>query len=651
MEFFQLFPLPVPYLGVTLTIAVVSTALFVGALALSFFATPQANSSLQPTSLDEFGITLTKEGTPVPLLYGINRVPGNIIFYGNLSTKEVFAKAGGGKGSGGSEKQLVGYEYRLDVWQTIGLGKLELVDTYVNDEIKTVDAADIVFDDGTQNTFPDFGQKTRQLEGISHIAFTQFFLGENSQSLPTVHYVVKRILDTGLTNQNMTHGNNPAAVIYDLFQRRGLVVTEFDFTSFENADTYFFNRDIAISMIIDQLTDTKDIVNRIMKVIPIVVYVDNLDRIAVRVLDENDSADWTLVDGDHKDLQIDIQTYSLLDNDFTAKYKDMDQDFSERVVAADNPAVESLAGRRKTRGLDFTIIRKSETASNMVFDQMKKLTFPRKRLTFVSNLKLIDAIPGQVIDFSDTDLAISNLFLRIDKITKPAIGGQDIRVEATEMIEKLFNTEFAILNFSSPSGIGEILPNVVADDIFEFPYTEDEQFTQNIVAIMERTFGVETAFDVAFSPTRDLPVEFQFKQRLTSYSQTGTLDEDYNFTNFIDDSEDGLIYSPNVTFYPEFDPIEFIRSLSQFDRFLLIGKQGHSEIMTFGQIEPEGVASFKIKNIQRGMFGSRVKKTYPAGTTISLFNVLNNFLNFQISNGSILQFQGVFNRCQHSQRT
>ena len=73
-----------------------------------FKKTPKG-PTMQPATLDSFGISKAEEGSVVLWHLGRIRTPGNVIWYGNLKTVEHKEKAEGGKGGGGSKSQVVGY--------------------------------------------------------------------------------------------------------------------------------------------------------------------------------------------------------------------------------------------------------------------------------------------------------------------------------------------------------------------------------------------------------------------------------------------------------------------------------------------------------------------------------------------------------------
>lgn len=637
--------------GISLVVGVITVAAFAGAAAFAFLQKPPQQDQAQPQAVDSFGITQAKENTVVPLLYGLNRVPGNILFYGNLETKEIYQKVKSGKGGGGSSKQLVGYEYRLDVWQSIGqtspgASYIELLATYVDDELSEPEASEEIYNNGTTNDFPDFSNTAGKLPNVAHIGYRKLFLGENRTQLQVIHFVTRTVLATGLPNENTSEGNNPAAVIYDLLLlSKKVKPNQIDWDSFVTAANYWHSVGYTCSMKQDKIDDVYEVINRILVVFPGVLYPNGEDKLVLKAFDPTEAASWVIGHQDHKNISFKRQAYPNLPNDFGAKYQDKDLDYSERHVGASNDAVVELTGERKIANYDFSLVRTSATASRLIDERMKKESYPRAFLTFSTNLDFLGVNPGDVIDYSNDRLGIVSMFIRVNSVTKPAIGSNEVKIEAEQMVERLFDNVFVDTFESVSSGIGELLPAVEIRDVLEIPYNNITGFQRRIFCIVERLNGFETGFDIGYSPTRTptapaTELEYTTLQRFLSFSLRGELTEDYNFSTFFDNSVLGLEFQPDITYYPEFDNEQLDASYINNTRYILIG----SELMTFATITPLGGGEFRINGLKRGVFGSRVRTNYPTGTKIIIFNVLDNVFdeNIKLANFSKIQATGLF---------
>ena len=88
---------------------------------------------------------------------------------------------GGKGGKKKKQKVLQGYHYRMDVWQGIGMGPLELVGVYQDDRLLTeqggaISCAEQVWNNGTGAFYPaQAGPYASRLPGVSHVWLRQFY--------------------------------------------------------------------------------------------------------------------------------------------------------------------------------------------------------------------------------------------------------------------------------------------------------------------------------------------------------------------------------------------------------------------------------------------------------------------------------------------
>ena len=116
-------------MGVGLIIAAVTIGATVATTLFAKGPRSTKGADMAPANLDAFRLTTAEEGTVIPRVFGTVRLPGNLLYYGNLSSEPEYEETTvGGKGSKKKkQKVLQGYHYRMDVWQGIGMGPLELV--------------------------------------------------------------------------------------------------------------------------------------------------------------------------------------------------------------------------------------------------------------------------------------------------------------------------------------------------------------------------------------------------------------------------------------------------------------------------------------------------------------------------------------------
>ena len=164
-------------MGVGLIIAAVTIGATVATALFAKGPRSMKGADMAPANLDAFRLTTAEEGTVIPRVFGTVRLPGNLLYYGNLSSEPEYEEtAVGGKG-GKKKKQKVlqGYHYRMDVWRGIGMGPLELVGVYQDDRLLTeqggaIPCAEQVWNDGTGAFYPaQAGPYASRLPGVAHV--------------------------------------------------------------------------------------------------------------------------------------------------------------------------------------------------------------------------------------------------------------------------------------------------------------------------------------------------------------------------------------------------------------------------------------------------------------------------------------------------
>ena len=97
-------------------------------------------------------------------------------------------------------------------------------------------------------------------------------------------------------------------------------------------------------MIFNQIQKTSDILRRVLKYVDGVLYVTTEGRWALRALNPGDSYTKEVTQEAYTEFKFNRKTWSQVYNRFHATFIDEDENFSQRVVIADNPAAMRLAG-------------------------------------------------------------------------------------------------------------------------------------------------------------------------------------------------------------------------------------------------------------------------------------------------------------------
>jgi hypothetical protein len=321
--------------------------------------------NMDPSTLGDFNITTADEGTAFPLVMGRRKVTGNILWYGNLLPVPVIEEVDTGKDT---QSVIVGYKYYLDVWVSLGQGTLTIKKTWIQEIEDDPTYSGMVFNSGNGSTVESHadmptatdangltyctlpGIYANAMKGCAHVFYKGLFLGENTLMVPTIHYLVERLLDpdSPLVYPDLADGVNPASAIYVLLEKGGAKIEDYDLPSFNAASTYWYQKGYGINPIFRGKIKTRDAAGSILSVVGGAFAQGEDGKFYLHAFDEDDASVAT-IDYDNGDLEtfhFERVMYDQLYTDYIGTYIDKDQDYTKRTVRAYNSALAQILGRR-----------------------------------------------------------------------------------------------------------------------------------------------------------------------------------------------------------------------------------------------------------------------------------------------------------------
>lgn len=576
-------------------IALASAALYI---ALQSVTQPE-QTEMEPNSLDSFSVTKAQEGTVVPYVVGENRITGNFLWYGNLITEKVTEWVEtGGKGGGGGGRQEVtkGYNYYMDMWQGICLGPGVVVDAiYVND---TKRGAFGSLNDGGGSFFPTAVglTKTSRLSGVAHCWFDRYFLGFNVSQVPTFHYIVNRSITEFPYSQylSVAHGQNPAAIVWDILIRGGASAADMNASTFEDAAEYWYNKGYGLSFNFYKQQKIKEHIRRVLAYVDGAFYIDGDDKFNLVAFKETDTYDVIVPEEDFQEFNFSRRSWDDVASDYRGNYIDRDQDFTKRSLRSQNVAVAMIAGRSDPVSIDLTGFTDVTAASKRLFEIMKKMSYPEATITCKLPTKYIEYNVGQIIRFSYSDYGIVSADFRI--VSKSISGIEDnwVGFQLTEMVDGLFDDNYDIgSDVSWENPVYEPQP-VVHQRVIELPYNSFGLENPTHLILMQRE-GSETGATLTVSQSG---TDYTIKADITTWSQHGTLAALYAKNTITIDDDIGPLISLSHREDPVFETIDR-SALFTTPRLLII----NDEIMCFQTVAYEG-DNLRLKGVIRGLFNT-----------------------------------------------
>lgn len=599
-------------MGYELAIALIVGVILYAAMYYYYGSGDTEMDEMNPAGIDEFQMTQSNEGTSVTLVYGRKRTNGNVLWYGNLETEPVWS---GGGGSDDPDPVIVGYKYYLDVWQAVCLGPADLISYYVdNDDEVGITATSEVWNDGTTGTFPtEPGQYAAPLEGIAHIFWNRWLVGENRTRLPTVHFIVERFpTGTGLTYVEETNGCNPAVIIYDLLLRAGAVHADIHQASFAAANIYWHNQGYGLNISFSKQMTCRAAVAKVLKYIGGVFSLTSENEFYLKALDPSEAKVATITTKEFLSFSFARKSWTDTKNDFRANFVDETQDYTKRTVALRNMANMWLTGQKKLTSIDLTGFRNVDTVSKRLWEVMKTQSYPAAEFDFMTNLKYAARNVGDVVELVNEDYGITSAYVRIMAKDVKEYDQNKVGFKATQVVERLFDTNYIDAGnvlWTKPDLTLAAIPSA-KQRVYELPWMNSTLAAgPTYLMLAERPHLWETSFVVIISFTGS---DYNTLQVAHRWAQYGLLSETYIATTLDIDDDIGILYTPSKE-DPSFDTITRTDLFAK-TRLALV----EDELMAFQTVTPEGGTDIRLTGVIRGLFNTDVVQ-HNSGVPIWLF--------------------------------
>jgi hypothetical protein len=594
--------------------AYIGYALLAASVAYTFYMLSRGAAQpddMKPSSMDDFNITTADEGSKVPLQYGIRKITGNLLYYGRLRTEKIEEEVGSGKNK---QKVTIGYKYFLDVWLSLGHGPLTILDYYINEdkvdgddtvlEYKTMTFSNGVVGNGVE--VPDrCGEAGLTEPGVAWIYFERLLIGENTNSIPTIHFVTERI-PTGIPLTNIEVGDggvNPASICYDLLLRSGGGPGDINTASFLTASTYWYNKGYGMHVVFKQNIKCRDAIKKVLSTVGGSISQDSQGKFYLIAFDEADASVATLdFDlGEIRELNFQRPMWDVLYVDFVGSYLDRTQDFSKRTVKAYNPALHRILGRRPEQAVDLTCFADLSVASKRIWDIMKENTYPAAQISCEVPIKYCELLVGQVVTINYSRFGISNADFRVTSKDVKNLEDNFLKLELRQMTEKLYDQSWATAGGSSWTVPNYTPGSLVAAAVWQMPFnhfTGTGDYDRGFYAVLAaRSKESDTGFLLSYSPGGG---SYTYVSG-GNFSLTGTLTVGYNIdSKDFDDVKEFTFWPPN-NFGPEFENISLAQAAAG-ERLLLI----NNELMGFANITYNENGTITLTNIFRGMCGTNM---------------------------------------------
>ena len=620
-----------------------ATAIFavvvVAALAYAYFSLKNLapeQEHMKPEGMDAFRVTYNQEGMPIPLTWGIVRVPGNLLWYGNLRTEEITERVDTGKDH---EHITVGYKYYIDHWQAVCMGPAFILKIFVDNKpweddgvvspgvynwygtyytgqnlysptiwynveanAKQFDwsCGNILANDAVVTEMQDqIGEYANRLQGVAFAWFNNFLAGENRTFLPTIHYIVEKYSEVPLTYANMSKGCNPAAIIWEILVRAGVDPNEFDFASFQAAANYWYSKGYGLNMAMNSQTTAREAIQKVFNYVDGGLYINEDDEFVLKAYTESDTSVVTINTEEFKSFTFERPSWDDVYSDFRGEYTDEDREYSKRALRVINSAVRGLTGYLRQMTVNLSAFRDVTTASKRLWEIARKQSYPASTVQFSVGLKHLHRNIGDVITINNTDYGIVDAEFRIVSKDMKEIDENEVGFTAVQFLEGM------ILDTYVPAGDPHWeRPDYYTKaaqyaEFFELPYNPLYGRQLAWLALVQRQ-SVETGYLIRYS------INDSDYYTLGSYDQWSVrcnLEVAYPATTDDIDDDAGLILEPDYR-----EEAELFLNQSRSDLFIIyqVAIAGN-EIMAFQYYQPYGSTGLRLTGVIRGLWNTPVE--------------------------------------------
>lgn len=466
---------------------------------------PPRQENAKPRSLGEFQFPTASEERCVPILWGTCDLKGpNVIDAGDLRTEKLYTKVSGGMFRG-SKKVTVGFRYfvgmdlllcygpvdritRLEISNKVAFsGSVDMAASGDSGTALVINQPDLLGGKekggGVVGTFRLYkGSPSQQrnsymvsamgggdpdnIPGYVDIAHAVFEQGEIGESADLGNYVfrVSRFpnnLSLG-SNRHIVAGTadngdaNPAEVLYEILTAAhwGLELdpSYFNVSDFQDVGITCYDEGLGISQLVTSQTSALELIQGVLGLIDGVLYETTDGKFRLKLI----RADYDVEDLDVFDETnvLTIESFSRMswketDNHFSAGYTDRNKDFISTTAPAQDLANVRTQGQESRLDQQFVGLATATAAAAVAQRELRQRSFPFAKVTLITNRDGQALRPGDVFLWSNAQLGISQMVLRVLAVEPGSMSQQKVKLTC---VQDIFGLAEEIYAAPQPTG-------------------------------------------------------------------------------------------------------------------------------------------------------------------------------------------------------
>ena len=389
--------------------------------------------------------------------------------------------------------------------------------------------------------------------GVTTLFLTDFNLGLNIRTIPSFNFVVQSVFKRSTDwypqraeiprDGDIPAGSmNPAHIIYHTLTNplwgAGISSSAIDENSFMEAADILYDERFGLNFVLTEQVQAKEFIGTVLEHIDATLFVSNENLFVLRIYrlpSVSELDDSIILNESNSTLNAhNWASYDNIVNEIVLIYRPQGMNKDDSITIQNISAVYAQDVQLISERVEYIGIDNREIASRVAQRELLKRSAPLLQVEISSNRLAYNLNPGDIVRYTNSNLGIENLTMRVFDLDKGNTTSSEIRITCTQDIYTLPNVSFLAppsVDFTPPS----LVPvPITRNYISELPYVvlRDYDFTpdtfrSNFISVAAATpIPASIYFDVYTAESSSL-VSFP-----TSRSGADLVDQ--NFTPYLE---------------------------------------------------------------------------------------------------------------------
>lgn len=403
----------------------------------------------QSPAVGALNVQQSSYGTPIALVYGTNRINGNLIWYDDFRSEQVSSGGGAGKGGGGGGGGSSSWNYFTSFMVGLCEGPIDHIGrVWENKNVTDVPTLGGTVSIGSLGQSPwgylttNHPDKALSYSKLAHVDFANYALG-TSTSTPNLAFEVFASPDGSTPSGQDTW---PAAFVSDFLARSAWPTSYLDTLAGSSFDSYTQAMSLGISPVLTEQDTAASTLKSIMttlnsefvwtggilKIIPYgdvsasgngATYTPNLTPVYDLTNDD------FIVDGDEDPITVDRVNLADAYNQQPVEFYNLNNSYNVETYTAEDAGHIDMFGVRTASTLSAHHITSPDIAQLVAYAVLWRQLFVRTKYQFKLGWKHILLEPMDYVTLTQAALEFDRVLVRITDITEDENGMLTITAE------------------------------------------------------------------------------------------------------------------------------------------------------------------------------------------------------------------------------